>query len=143
MTTFNRPYVHIKDVTLIDPVTGWIEIAQYLGKRAISIANLVETMLLSRYPIPTEITYYQVTEFIGHEFRRRKKRISAKPSTSGNTMSNMILGQIQQVLGNLVRIFNISQTYVDEDDPWTGILAAKVFAIISTINMQNFIFQAN
>ena len=44
---------------MIDPVTGWFEIAQYEDKRAIYIANLVETTWLSRYPTPIEITYDQ------------------------------------------------------------------------------------
>ena len=35
--------LHIKAVTMINPVTGWFEIAQYDDKKAISIANLVET----------------------------------------------------------------------------------------------------
>ena len=55
---------------MIYPVTGWFEIAQYESKIAISIANLVETMWLSRYPRPIEITYDQGNEFIGHEFRK-------------------------------------------------------------------------
>ena len=37
---------------MIYPVTGWFEIAQREDKKAISIANLVETMWLSRYPTP-------------------------------------------------------------------------------------------
>ena len=50
-------------------------------------------------------------------------------------MSNAVLESIHQVLGNLVRTFNISnQTYVDKDDPWTGILSATVFAISSRTN---------
>ena len=53
---------------MIYPVTGWFEIAQREDKKAISIANLVETMWLSRYPIPIEITYDQGSEFIGHGF---------------------------------------------------------------------------
>ena len=32
-----------KGVAMIDPVTGWFEITQYDDKRAIYIANLVET----------------------------------------------------------------------------------------------------
>ena len=44
---------------MIDPVTGWFEIAQYEDKIEISIANLVETTWLSRYPRPIEITYDQ------------------------------------------------------------------------------------
>ena len=31
-------------------------------------------------------------------------------------------------------MFNISETYVDEDDPWSGILAAAAFEICSTKN---------
>ena len=44
---------------MINPVTGWFEIVQYDDKREITIANLVETMWLSRYPIPIEIMYDQ------------------------------------------------------------------------------------
>ena len=47
-------------------------------------------------------------------------------------MSNALLERINQVPGNLVRTYNINQTYVDEDDPWSGILAAITFAILST-----------
>ena len=97
-----RPYVirrkgkkeklHLKSVTMIDIVTGWFGIAQHEYKRAISIANLVETTWLSRYPIPIEITYDQVNEFIGHDFRKSLTEIeygiNSKPSTFVNPMSN-------------------------------------------------------
>ena len=48
----------------------------------------------------------------------------------------MVMERIHQVLGNLVRAFNISQTYVDENDLWTGILAVAAFGIFSTANRQ-------
>ena len=51
-------------------------------------------------------------------------------------MSNAILERILQVLGNLVRTFNIQHTYVDKNYLWTGILAAAVFEIRSTTNRQ-------
>ena len=83
-----------------------------------------------------EIMYCQRSEFIGHEFRKfpteREYRITAKPSTSENPTSNAILEWIQQVLGDLVRTFNISQTYVDEDELWSVILDAAEFAIVPT-----------
>ena len=60
--------------------------------------------------------------------------ITDKPSTLGNTTSIVILEWIHQVLGNLVRNFNITQTYVDKYDPWWGILAAAEFATFSTTN---------
>ena len=49
-------------------------------------------------------------------------------------MSNVVLERIHQVLGNLVRAFNIPKTYVDKDDPCSGILATSVFGIRSTTN---------
>ena len=62
-------------------------------------------------------------------------RITTKTSTSGNPMSNALLERIHQVLGNLVRTFNIStQTYVNKYEPWTGILSAAEFEICSTTN---------
>ena len=132
--------IYLKAVTMIDPVTIWFEAVRYYDKREISIAKLVETAWVYRYPRPIEIMYDQGKEFIGHEFRKfpivTEYRKTAKRSTSGNPMSNAVLERIHQVLGNLVWTFNISHTYVDEDDPWTGILAAAAFAISSTTNRQ-------
>ena len=83
---------------MIDPVTGWFEIEKYEDKRAISIANLVETMWLYRYPRAIEITYDKVKGFISHDFRKSlietKYRITSKPTTSVNSMSNAVLEQI-------------------------------------------------
>ena len=62
--------LYIKAVAMINPVTWWFEIAQYEDKRAISIAKLVETKWLSRYPRPIDITYYQGKEFIGNDLRK-------------------------------------------------------------------------
>ena len=45
-----------------------------------------------------------------------------------------MLERIQQVLVNLVRTFNIKETYIDKDDPWSGILAVEAFLIRSTTN---------
>ena len=55
---------------MIDLVTRWFEIEKYDDKRAISVANLVETTCFSRYPRPMVITCDQETEFIGYEFRK-------------------------------------------------------------------------
>ena len=55
---------------MIDCVTGWFERTKYDNKKATSIANLVETTGLTRYPRPIKITYDQGSKFIGHEFRK-------------------------------------------------------------------------
>ena len=41
------------------PVIEWLQITKYNNKRAISIANLVETTWLYRYPSPIKIMYDQ------------------------------------------------------------------------------------
>ena len=52
-------------------------------------------------------------------------------------MSNAVFESIHEVIVNLVQTFNIStQTYVDEDDPWTVILAVAASAIFLTTNRQ-------
>ena len=74
-----------------------------------------------------EIKYDQGSEFISHEIRKNlietEYRITAKPITLGNSTSNSILEPINQVLGKIVRTFNIIEIYVDEDDPWLDILS--------------------
>ena len=44
---------------MIYPITGWSQVTQYNDKREMSIANLVETTWLSRYPRPMDIAYDQ------------------------------------------------------------------------------------
>ena len=65
-------------------------------------------------------------------------RITTKPRNLGNLMYNAALERIQQILGNPIQTFDISnRTYVDENDPWTGILAAAAFTIHSKTYRQN------
>ena len=111
---------------------------QHENKRAISIANLVENMWLYIYPRPAEITYDQGLQFNGQELRKplieEECGILSNPRTLGYKTSNATLKRIHAVLGNLVHTYNIKNTYMDEDDPWSGILAAESFKICSTVN---------
>ena len=73
-----------------------------------------------------------------------KYGINAKPSTPVNPMSNALLKRVHQFLGNIVRNFNIStQTYVDKNDPWAGILDAAAFEIFSTTDKKKVIVRVN
>ena len=63
-----------------------------------------------------------------------KYGIIAKPSTSGNPISNAVLERIHQVLVNLVCTCNITHHYVDKYDPCTGILDTSESSILSTTN---------
>ena len=51
--------LNVKAVIMIYTVTGWFEVTQYKVKIAMSISILVETVWLSRYSRPMDITYDQ------------------------------------------------------------------------------------
>ena len=63
--------------------------------------------------------------------REREYGIKTKPDFSGNTQANTTIEIIHQVLGNLVRTYNLHETYVDDADPRMGNLAAAAFAVRS------------
>ena len=122
-------------VTMIDPATGWFEIAEYNDKRAITVANIVEQEWFSRYPWPTQITFDRGNEFMGQDFRNMIKDdygIKARPITVRNPQANAIVERVHQVIGNIIRTFELEKNYLDEEDPWKGILSATAFAVRST-----------
>ena len=133
----------LKYVTMIDHVTGWFEVTQYNGKKAMTITNLVETMWLVQFPEPLEIMYNQGGKFLGHEFKNilieQEYVIKIKPHSSGNPQVNAIIEIIHQLLGNLIRYFNLHYTYVHDADPQTGILAAASFAVQATYHRTKII----
>ena len=58
--------------------------------------------------------------------------IKTNPDSSRNPQANAIIERIHQVLGNPIGYFNLHYAYVDDTDPWTGILAAAFFAVLDT-----------
>ena len=125
--------IFLKAITMIDPITRLFKMIEYNDKKAMTIANLVETMWLVQYTWPVEITYDQVGELLGHKFKsiliEQVYGIKNKPAFPGNPQENLTIEIIHPVLGNLLRTYNIQETYVDDADPWMGILAEAAFAI--------------
>ena len=106
---------------MIDPATGWCEICEYDDKRSITVANIVETQWLCRYPWPTQVTVDRGSEFIGQEFKDMIKNdygIKQKLITVRNPQANAIVERVHQVLGNMVRTFELEDHYVDAEDHW-------------------------
>ena len=93
---------------MVDHIAGWFKIIQYDNKSSITIAKLVETTCLTRYP------------------------------SSINPTSNVISEIIHSVLGNPVWTYNVQETYVDKDDPWLVILASASLTVHSTLNILKF-----
>ena len=120
---------------MIDPATGWFEMREIPNKEAITIANLVEQTWLTRYPWPQLLIYDRGKEFMG-EFAKMVKEdygIKRKGITTRNPQANAIIERIHQTIGNVIRTFQVQDdAYLDEDDPWSGILAATMFAVRAT-----------
>ena len=66
----------LKAVTMINPVTGHFEVTQQSNKKAMTVANLVETTWLVRYPWPVGIMNDRGGGFLGHELIKIVLRLS-------------------------------------------------------------------
>ena len=120
---------------MIDPATGWFEIHQYDDKKSITITNIAEQEWFSHYPWPTQVTFDRGGEFLGHDFQDMLANdygITRKPITTRNPQANAIVERIHQVIANIIRTFELQDNYLDEDNPWKGILSATAFAVRST-----------
>jgi hypothetical protein len=121
-------------ITMIDPTTVWFEMKEIPNKEAFTIASIVEQTWLTRYPWPTEVTFDRGKEFMG-EFARMVEKdygVTRRPITTRNPQANSIIERIHQTIGNMIRSFQVGKMEVDEDDPWSGILAAVMFATRAT-----------
>ena len=56
--------------------------------------------------------------------------LKMKPITTRNPQSNAIIERIHQTIGNIIRTFDVSN--IINNDPWSGILAATMFAVRTT-----------
>ena len=122
---------------MIDPATGWFEIQEYDDKKSISIANIVEQSWLARYPWPTKVIFDRGSEFTGHHFQDMIKDdygLTCKPISTRNPQANAIIERVHQVIGNIIRTFELEDNYLDEEDPWKGILSAAAFTVRSTFH---------
>ena len=53
--------------------------------------------------------------------------LKRKPITTRNPQSNVIIKRIHQTIVKIIRTFDVSN--IVNNDPWSGILAATMFAI--------------
>ena len=120
-------------VSMVDPVTGWPELAQLYGPpTAYKYQQALNSVWLSRYPRPEEIGMDNSSEF-KKEFRDLCKNmgLKQKESNSWNPQSNAILEQIHQVLGDGLQACNLDNKDIDadKDDPFDEYITAVTYAI--------------
>ena len=114
---------------MIDPATGWFEMAQIPNKTAAEIADINEKIWFTRYPLPQRIVFDCGTEFMA-EFSKMYQNdygLKRKPITTRNPQSNAIIERIHKTIGNIIRTFDVSN--IVNNNPWSGILAVTMFAV--------------
>jgi hypothetical protein len=126
----------LRAVTMIDPATGWFEVREIDTKHAYNVAEAVELAWLTRYPRPNIITYDKGTEFLA-EFAKMVKNdygLICKPITTRNPQSNAVLERIHKTIADIIRTHQLNDIELDVQDPWSGVLAAAMWATRATIH---------
>ena len=117
---------------MIDPATNWVEIHEMPNKRADTIANIIEMAWFTCYPWPTQINLDRGSEFMA-EFSQMVKKdygVKKKPITTRNPQANAMIERVHQTIANIIR--TVPKEDLDESDPWSGVLAATMFALRAT-----------
>ena len=95
-------------------------------------ADITEKTWFTRYPFPQKIVFDGGTEFMA-EFSKMCQNyygLKMKPIKTRNPQSNVIIKQIHQTIGYIIRTFDVSN--ILNNNPWSGILAATMFAVRAT-----------
>ena len=81
---------------------------------------------------PQRIVFDHGTKFMA-EFAKMCHNdygLKRKPITTRKPQSNVIIERIHQTIGNIILTFDVSN--IVNNDPWSGILAATMFAVHTT-----------
>jgi len=125
-------------MTMIDPATGWFEIAEIPKQDSFETASLLEATWLNRYPWPQQVVLDHGKEFMG-EIKRMLKEdygIKRKPITTRNPQANAMVERAHQTVHNMIRS-KLIRSKKDLPLGWTGVLNAVRFAMNSTVHTTN------
>ena len=95
-------------------------------------ADITKKTWFTRYPLPQRIVFDRGTKFMAKFVKmcHNDSGLKRKPITTRNPQSNAIIEQIHKTIGNIIRTFDVSS--IVNNDPWSGILAATMFAVRKT-----------
>ena len=119
---------------MIDPATGWLEIAEMKdSNNSADASRIFNNSWLSRYPRPKRIIYDNGVEF-KRDFEPLLKTYGIKPKriTVKNPQANAVLERVHQVIGDMLRTKDLEVYPFNMEDPWTDILASVAWAINSS-----------
>lgn len=95
----------LRALTMIDPVTAFIEIARIERPTAMETANAFERTWLTRYPKPTFVVHDNGSEFIGHDFQFRLDQwgTRSRRTTARNPQGNSHAERSHQTIADALR----------------------------------------
>ena len=132
-TKEEKSKVTLHCLTMIDPATGWFEIARIDNKESMEVANVLEQKWLTRYPWPTEVICDRGREFMGavKDMLKDDYGVSKKMITTRNPQANSMVERAHQTVHNMIRT---NQLHADPnpEERIDGILSAIGFAMRST-----------
>ena len=124
----------VRALTMIDPATGWIEIAHVPENdfNAARISQLFNQYWLSRYPRPVKCVCDNGNEF-KFQFKHLVKGFGIKYrlTTVKNPQANGIVERVHGVLNDMIRTQDLDNHEFDPVDPWGDILAELAWAVRS------------
>ncbi len=126
-----KPTLTCNCVMMVDPATGWF----LSGRPAVRYCcKCRRARMVLHVPLANSDHLWSWRSFIGAEFQAILKDygIKCKPITVHNPQANAICERVHQVIGNIIRTFELQTNHLDEDNPWKGILSASAFAIRCT-----------
>ena len=131
--TPNKKKHILNALTMIDPATGWFEIAEVPERKAETVAKVFDDTWLSRYPRPKQIGFDNGGENKGmFKLLTTNYGLERKPTTPYNPQSNGIVERVHAVLNDILRTFELEKRDLDETNPWMEFLSAAAFAIRAT-----------
>ena len=123
----------LRAMTMLDPATGWFEIAPINKPNSDETQRAFDSYWLARYPRPREICFDN-----GKEFKWlfaelcENMGIGKKPTTEYNPQANAMIERVHQVLGNALRTFELENQQLSKINPFEPFLTATAYAIRST-----------
>ena len=117
---------------MINPATGWFEMAHISNKKAAEIADNTKKTWFTLYPLPQRIVFDRGTKLMA-EFSKMLHNyygLKRKPIMTRNPQFNAIIKRIHQTIRNIICTFDVSN--IVNNDPWSGILATTMFAVRAT-----------
>ena len=117
---------------MINPSTGWSEMAQIPNKMAAEIADITKKTWFTCYSLPQQVVFDCGTGFMAEVAKmcQNKYGLKSKSITTRNTQPNAIIERIYETIGNIIRTFEMSKIF--NNNPLSGIQSATMFATCAT-----------